>query len=501
MRRSPFATLLLAALVLPACLPRSAHPSSPSLTSVADALLAGVEGEGALSGAIVLDAATGFPLYARHEHVRLLPASTMKVVSTSAALSALGPDFRFHTPVWLQGSVAGNLFLGELVVEASGDPSLGSWRFPETAQACEQLADALVARGIRQWFGPLRITHADEGPYGGLYGPGWAWDDAAYAFGAAPTRFAFRENVAELSVKRAEGQDCAAPVPQPLEVRYSPPLDTSTTAIFLDPAASRAGLGCTRERGTGRTRCVWRSTPGQCPARASTRVSVEAPEALFTACLEDALTARGVWRVATPFLPPMATPTPSSPRELLLDFVSPPLSELVKVTNKESLNLYAERLGLRFTLERMGTESYTALREAFTQELHRRGIAPRLLRPVDGSGLSRYNVASARGLAEVLATSLREPYANALLESLPVAGVDGTLAGSAGAAIKGLVRAKTGTLSGQKAYVGIAERPHDTEHPRVVFALMLGNMDEQPALTTAQIFERFAEALVAAPLK
>ena len=51
--------------------------------------------------------------------MRLLPASTLKVVSTSAALSALGPDFRFHTPVWLQGSVAGNLFLGELVVEAS----------------------------------------------------------------------------------------------------------------------------------------------------------------------------------------------------------------------------------------------------------------------------------------------------------------------------------------------------------------------------------------------
>jgi serine-type D-Ala-D-Ala carboxypeptidase/endopeptidase (penicillin-binding protein 4) len=497
MRRSSLASLVLAALALPACLPRSARPSEPTLASTADALFASVEAEGSLTAAYVLDAATGTPLYTHHEGMRLLPASTMKVVSTSAALSAFGPDFRFHTPVGLLGSQVGNLFLGDLVVEASGDPSLGSWRFPETAQACEQLAEALQARGIRQWLGTVRVRNAEEGPYGGLYGPGWAWDDAAYAYSAAPTPFVFRENVVELSVSRAEDPACASAPPRPLLVRYSPPIDASTTAIYLDPTAQRAGLGCVRERGTGRTRCVWRSPPGQCPQQVATRVSVDDPQAVFTACLDEALAARGLWRV--PSLTPLRADAPALPAVPLLDFVSPPLSELVKVTNKESLNLYAERLGLRFTRERTGTESYPALRDAMAQELARRGIATRLLRPVDGSGLSRYNVASARGLAEIIATSLREPYANALVDSLPVAGVDGTLA-HVGTGLQGLVRAKTGTLTGQKAYVGLAERPHDAEHPRVVFALMLGNLDEQPALTTAQIFERFAEALVAAPL-
>jgi D-alanyl-D-alanine carboxypeptidase/D-alanyl-D-alanine-endopeptidase (penicillin-binding protein 4) len=65
----------------------------------------------------------------------------------------------------------------------------------------------------------------------------------------------------------------------------------------------------------------------------------------------------------------------------------------------------------------------------------------------------------------------------------------------------GRVRAKTGTLSSQKAYVGVAERPDDAEHPRVVFALMLGNMDEQPALSAGAVFDRFAEALVTQPLR
>ncbi|HYO52564.1 D-alanyl-D-alanine carboxypeptidase/D-alanyl-D-alanine endopeptidase [Archangium sp.] len=500
MRRSLLATLLLAALVLPACLPRATtRPPPPSLTSVADALFESVESEGTLASVFMVDAATGAPLYARHEHVRLLPASTMKVVSTSAALSAFGPDFRFHTPVRLEGTQLGNLFLGDLVVEASGDPSLGSWRFPETAMACEQLAEALHARGIRQWHGAVRVSNADEGPYG-LFGPGWAWDDAAYAYSAAPTPFVFRENVVDLSLERPEGQDCTSQPRRPVVVRYTPAFDAPPTVVYFDPNAQRPGLGCVRERSTGRIRCVWRSTAEQCPRKASMRVAIDEPQVLFTSCLQEALAVRGIWRVPT--APQTASVPAVTTSEPLLEFVSPSLAELVKVTNKESLNLYAERLGLRFTRERMGTESYPALRDAMAQELTRRGISTRLLRAADGSGLSRYNVATARGLVGVIYTSLKEPYATALLESLPIAGVDGTLASTAVSnGTRGFIRAKTGTLSGQKAYVGIAERPNDPEHPRVVFALMLGNIDEQPSLTANQVFERFAEAMVSLPLR
>ncbi|WPB81888.1 D-alanyl-D-alanine carboxypeptidase/D-alanyl-D-alanine-endopeptidase [Archangium violaceum] len=500
MRRSPLATLLLAALVLPACLPRvTTRPPPPSLTTVADSLFESVENEGTLASVFMVDAATGTPLYARHPHVRLLPASTMKVVSTSAALSAFGPDYRFRTPVRLEGTQLGNLFLGDLVVEASGDPSLGSWRFPETTVACEQLAEAIHTRGIQQWIGAVRVNNADEGPYG-LFGPGWAWDDAAYAYSAAPSLFVFRENVVDLSLERPEGQDCNTQPRRPITVRYSPAFEAPPTVVYLEPNAQRAGLGCVRERGNGSIRCVWRSTAEQCPRKANMRVAIDDPRALFASCLEESLAVRGIWRVpAAPQTAAVPTATTSEP---LLEFVSPSLAELVKVTNKESLNLYAERLGLRFTRERTGTESYTALRDAMAQELTRRGISPRLLRAADGSGLSRYNVATAQGLVGVIYTSLKEPYGPALLESLPIAGVDGTLANTAANnGAKGLIRAKTGTLSGQKAFVGVAERPHDPEHPRVVFAMMLGNIDEQPTLTANQVFERFAEAMVSLPLR
>jgi D-alanyl-D-alanine carboxypeptidase/D-alanyl-D-alanine-endopeptidase (penicillin-binding protein 4) len=497
MRRLPPATLLLVALALAGCprAVRSPPPAPPGFSQTAEALFTAIEDEGALASVLVLDARTGQPLYTHREHARSLPASTMKVVSTGAILSALGPDFRFRTPITIEGKRQGDLFDGNVVVEASGDPSLGSWRFPETALACDQIAEALWGRGIRRWRGALQVRAPDTG-LDGPFGPGWAWDDVAYSMSAAPMPFVFRENVVDLSLLRAEGAPCSA---QPT-IQLSPRFATFPAVVQVDASGSR-GFACLRDYNPSRVRCVWRSPANQCPGVHSVRLSIDDPQALFTSCVEDALTRRGIARLPSPQPPRELAPT-ALPSEALLEIFSPPLSELVKVTNKESVNLYAERLGLRFARERTGGERYSDLRKAMDAELTRRGISSRDLRPIDGSGLSRYNLATAHGLARMLFTSLQEPYAATLIDSLPIAGVDGTLAGSGlSPQTVGRVRAKTGTLSSQKAYVGIAERPDDAEHPRVVFALMLGNMDEKPALSAAGVFDRFAEALVTLPLR
>jgi D-alanyl-D-alanine carboxypeptidase/D-alanyl-D-alanine-endopeptidase (penicillin-binding protein 4) len=496
MRCLSLAPLLIVALALSGC-PRATRPTSPTFSQTAEDLFSALEGEGALTSVIVLDARTGQPLYAHREHARSLPASTMKIVSTSAVLSALGADFRFRTPVTLEGKNQGDLFEGDLVVEASGDPSLGSWRFPETSQTCEQIADALWGRGIRRWRGAIHVRSPDTGLDGPL-GPGWAWDDIAYSMSAMPIPFVFRENVVDLSLLRADGAPCSAQPTLHISPRFAP----FPVVVQLDTTGARSGFACLRDNNPSRVRCVWRSTASQCPRAYSTRLSIDDPQALFTACVEQALTQRGIEHLSATTAARGAAPAPTSATsQTLLELISPPLSEIVKVTNKESLNLYAERLALRFTRERTGSERYTDLRKAMGDELTRRGISGRDLRPIDGSGLSRYNLATAYGLARMLFTSLQEPYADILLDSLPMTGVDGTLIGSGTSAqTVGRLRAKTGTLSSQKAYVGFAERPDDAEHPRVVFSLMLGNMDEQPALSAAAIFDRFAEALVTQPL-
>ncbi|MCY1042863.1 D-alanyl-D-alanine carboxypeptidase/D-alanyl-D-alanine-endopeptidase [Corallococcus sp. bb12-1] len=482
-------------LLLSACAHAPSTPQAPpgnTLTGVMKALLETLEADGALAGAYVVDARTGEPLFTHRENVRLLPASVMKVVSTSATLSALGADFRFVTPVTLEGSQVGGLFLGDVVAQASGDPSLGSWRFPETALACDRIAEAFQARGIHQWRGSVRIAGTDG--VDGLMGPGWAWDDAAYAYSAAPTPFVFRENVVDLALTRAPGSTCAdAP-----SVQLTPTFATLSAVVRVDANAERTNLSCMR--GGQGVRCTWRSPQGgPCPQSAGVKLAVDAPQELFAACVDDALARKGVTRL------PLTLEAPTSPMPPvpvpLVELTSPPLSELVRVTNKESLNLYAERLGMRFARERTGQEGYTALRTALAAELLRRGVPSKDLRPVDGSGLSRYNLATPRGMARVIFTSLQEPYGPALVDSLPVLGVDGTLAGRPTTpATAGRVRAKTGTLTGQKCFVGVAERPNDVEHPRVVFALMLGNMDEGTKPNANETFDVFSTALVELPL-
>lgn len=504
MRRAPSSLAplaLLLPLALAGCVRRGLPEARPTLESEANALVQATEEEGALASVYVVDATTREVLYAHRPHMRLLPASTLKVVSTAAALSALGADARFRTAVAVEGVQQEGLLEGDVVLTASGDPSLGSWRFPETAAQCDQVADALVARGVREWRGSVRVRGAEpwlEGPLG----PGWAWDDAAYAYGAAPSAFVFRENVVDLTLTRPEGAAC----PEAPVVQVTPPLAGFEATVVVDAAAERAGLSCVRDGSPARVRCVWRSTPEGCPRSAALRLAVDAPGGMLAACIDEALARRGVAHLPGPLAwgeegaatAPLLGPPAEEP---LGELVSPPLAELVRATNKESLNLYAERLGMAFARARTGSDGFLALRTALSAELARRGVAPRDLRPVDGSGLSRNNLATARGLVQVLLTSLAEPYAETLVESLPVAGVDGTLkARPLSPLARGRVRAKTGSMSNQRAYLGIAERPGDPVHPRVVFALLLSNLDEQPVLPPLVAFDRFVEALVVLPL-
>ena len=200
----------------------------------------------------------------------------MKIVSTSAVLSALGADFRFRTPVTLEGKHQGDTFEGNLVVEASGDPSLGSWRFPETDMACEQIAEAMWGRGIRKWRGALQVQAPDTGLDGPL-GPGWAWDDVAYSMSAAPMPFVFRENVVDLSLLRSDGAPCSAQPSLQVSPRFAPfpalvQIDTSR-AERASPACAittpRACAACGAPPPTSALAPTRPASPSRIPRRSS----------------------------------------------------------------------------------------------------------------------------------------------------------------------------------------------------------------------------------------
>jgi D-alanyl-D-alanine carboxypeptidase/D-alanyl-D-alanine-endopeptidase (penicillin-binding protein 4) len=174
------------------------------------------------------------------------------------------------------------------------------------------------------------------------------------------------------------------------------------------------------------------------------------PPLFAAARLRDALRARGVRvrRAARAAAAPAGL-------EVLASADSPPMARLVRLTNKSSDNFFAEMLLKDIALQAAGrgtTAGGARLAAAFAQRL---GSGVRL---VDGSGLSRGNRASPYRVVRLLAALTRREDYGAFVDSLPIAGRDGTLADRMrGGAARRRCRAKTGTLSNVSALSGFCQ--------------------------------------------
>jgi D-alanyl-D-alanine carboxypeptidase/D-alanyl-D-alanine-endopeptidase (penicillin-binding protein 4) len=136
------------------------------------------------------------------------------------------------------------------------------------------------------------------------------------------------------------------------------------------------------------------------------------------------------------------------------EFVSEPLKEIVTYLNKKSDNFYAEMLTKALGAEKKGEGSTTAGIRAVMEMIQSMGGNTHF-DMVDGSGLTRYNLISARHIQSVLEGMSKQEQYLTFYESLPVAGVDGTLKSRMiGTAAENNVHAKTGTLTGVSSLSG-----------------------------------------------
>lgn len=230
---------------------------------------------------------------------------------------------------------------------------------------------------------------------------------------------------------------------------------------------SPAVTGLSYARGLAVEGCAARGGPGS-PA-------VD-PPACFADALTRALRAAGI-EVAAEGRTGEATPPAGPP---LAVWRSPPVRDLLRTTLQESDNLYAESLWRLADPARPATAA--GARAAVAAHLAAVGSGDRA--PVDGSGLSRYSLLSARGLVLVADAAARDPEGAALLDLLPVAGRSGTLAGRmTGTAAEGRVVAKTGSMTGVRALAGWVDTGDGERWPfAVCFAGFLAPQAEVIAL-------------------
>lgn len=140
----------------------------------------------------IIDLSDGHEIVAHNTEKPLIPASIMKSVTIATLLEKVGPRYRYSTPVYMEGNVVNGILEGNLVVVASGDPSVNSRHAPHSEDFPVEIAAALKALGISKISGGLKINETDfPGP---VINPTWASGDLPHAYGTGTHGFNFEDN-------------------------------------------------------------------------------------------------------------------------------------------------------------------------------------------------------------------------------------------------------------------------------------------------------------------
>ena len=423
-------------------------------------------------GIAVQSLRTGERLFEHNPRTLLVPASVMKVVTAAVAGAAVGWDFTFTTTVEIAGTVDGGTLSGDLVLRGSGDPATLGEGGTDLATA---VRDALNARGITRITGRIiGDDNAAEEPRPGL---AWSWDDLGTATGALSGALNATENVTRIVVRPGVRPG------QPVAIE-SPEDDPGLLVI------NRATTGL-----AGATRTLWTERrPGEQGLALEGLLALDARPAILTVSVgnptlwaarlvRSRLVAAGVV-VDGDAADADDLPDALNAGERLLAVPSRPLADVVTPMLKRSINMYADAL-LRLATGREGPRETQAAVAAARRYLREWGVSEDAARIVDGSALSRWNLASADALVAVLAREFDESGRTPLMQGLPVAGVDGTLAERMKRTpAAGNVRAKTGAMNGVRSLVGYVTT-RDGEP--LAFAVVVNNYEGAASVAVAAL--------------
>ena len=404
-------------------------------------------------------------VYQRDPDRRLVPASVAKLVTSAAAIDALGPDYRFTTRLVSSHSIDGDGHLrGDLIVQAGGDPTIDA-KYVDSLRAplLRSWADSLRALGLTKIEGNIVLR---TWPYRlQVSCPEWEVGDVNDRFGPSVDGFGFHSNVCQLAILPGSSVGSSAllsmdPPYAPVELRSSITTSSADTAPWVsfrlvpeEPVVYLTGevpLGDDGEY-------LW--------------LSIQDPARYFGNALREALLTSGI-EVAGDVIVDRASP-PDADDRVLIGHQSQPLSEVMKLMNKESDNYVSE-----YVLRALGVGLYQQgdLRSGLNTEerfLRELAIDEQCISLRDGCGLSRQNLCSARGLVSLLKAMYVHPSVESYLQTMSISGVDGTIAFRMNTPeLTGKVFAKTGTIS---HVANLAGYMYDAGGHAIIFAILCNN--------------------------
>jgi D-alanyl-D-alanine carboxypeptidase/D-alanyl-D-alanine-endopeptidase (penicillin-binding protein 4) len=381
---------------------------------------------------VVLDAESGRMVMSHNPDTPRSPASTIKTVTTFAALDMLGPTFVWQTRAWTHD--------GDLFLQGGGDPYL-------TVERWWSFVQGLRASGLKSIPGDIVIDNTafslpkeDPGAFDGRPNRSYNVLPDALMVNFQSIDFSLAANA---DTHRVEIVASPAPVNLDVEnhIRYESGRCSGSAARVDFKVASAAW-----------DRVVFSGAlSAHCAPRTIARILLQPTTYAFGTFVK-------LWRESGgEFSGKLRIePTPAEAK-LLYSFDSLSLAEIVRLTNKHSNNLMARHLLLTLGKERYGDPATLEKGAAAMAEWSReRGFDLTGVDIDNGSGLSRSTHISVLQMAKILSAAWRSRFAPEYLASFPLAGMDGTLRSRMKSSPAGAVRLKTGHLdsvSGVAGYV------------------------------------------------
>ena len=379
---------------------------------------------------IILDPDSGRIVSSHNADIPRSPASTIKTVTTFAALDSLGPAFTWQTRALSNGP--------DLILQGGGDPYI-------TLERWWSFVQRLRTGGLKTIRGDIVI------------------DDSAFslppqdpgAFDGKPNR---SYNVLP---------DALMVNFQSIEFRLAANADTQRVDVIALPAPANLAIENRIRFSAGRCRAGAGRVDFQVASPQWDRVifsgalSPDCTERSFArVLLKPATYAFGtfveLWRESGgEFSGSLRVePTPAN-ATLLLSADSLSLAEVVRATNKYSNNLLARHLFLTLGMQRYGTPAtLEKSANAFAEWARDKGFNLAGMDIDNGSGLSRNTHITVLQMAKILSAAYHSRFAPEYLASFPLAGMDGTLRSRMKQSPAGSVRLKTGHLDGVSGVAG-----------------------------------------------
>ncbi len=419
------------------------------------------------------------PAFVHRADVPRNPASTMKLVTTFAALELLGPGYQWTTELVAEGPVADGVLDGDLRIRGGGDPYL-------VAERLWLLQRRLRGAGVRHIRGDLVFdgaasafaqNHDDPGAFDGQ-------PYRTYNVQPSPLLLNFQSVVFRFRADAVGG---------PVAIDVDPPLANLRidNRLSAGPGPCRGyqrGIAFETRESDDELVAVFSGTfPAACAGYAMRRAMRSADAfnyGLFKALWEESGgRLDGGFRRAAPGVPP----TPGVPAalaegsaavraaggaggRLLVRFESPPLAEVIRAVNKHSNNVMARHLLLTIGAQADGPSADArAGARAVERWLAGIGLAMPGLYIDNGAGLSRDARISAHQLGAMLLYAGRQSlWQSELVASMPVSAIDGTLRDRFDGRLAGRLHMKTGSLDDVSALAGYVSAPSGRRYVVVV---------------------------------